>query len=202
MFVTEMKQGDMNGFGYPTRSSYTGYLCKKLLHYRSGSTNNNYSNYNYAFPIIRLADLYLLYAEALNEIGGETPDDDVYEYVNMVRRRSGLVKCVKDAWNDHAIVGRKSLPLTRSGMREIIRRERLNELAFEGARFWDLRRWKLAEDYLNRPIRGLDVQGETAAAFYLEQKLFDLKFDKKDYFTPIRTEVLVSNTNLLQSPYW
>jgi len=202
LFVTECKSQELNGYSQPQRSSFTGYICKKLLHYRTSaaSTGTSITIYPYAFPIIRLADIYLLYAESLNE-WLDAPNEEVYEYIDLVRNRTGL-KGVVESWLDHAVAAKKNLPASKDGMREIIRRERLNELAFEGARFWDLRRWKLAEDYLNRPIRGLNVIGETANDFYIETILFTPKFEKKDYFTPIRVENLVSNTNLLQSPGW
>ena len=203
MFVTEYKYESMNGYGVPERSVLTGYLCKKLLNYRSGATvaaNSPFVSFSYAFPIIRLADLYLLYAEALNE-WKDTPDSEVYRYIDLVRARTGL-KGVVESWNNYAVADKKNLPATQTGMRNIIRRERLNELAFESVRYWDIRRWKLAEIYLNRPIRGLDIYGTTAQTFYVETELFTLSFDKKDYFSPIRTEVLLTNTNLLQSPYW
>ena len=203
LFVTEFKKGMLNGYFTTTRSSYTGYLCKKLLNYRSTcpvSTSVSYTNFSYAYPIIRLADLYLLYAEALNE-WKDRPDGDVYEYIDLVRERSGL-KGVVESWRDHAVASKENYPADKEKMRDIIQRERMNELAFEGSRYWDLRRWKLAEEYLNRPIRGLNIWGETAADFYAETELFTPRFEKKDYFTPIRTELLIINTNLLQSPYW
>jgi len=201
LYVSNFKQGEMTQYAPNQRAPLTGYLVKKLLHYRSGASGTaSYSNYNYAFPIIRLADIYLLYAEALNE-SLDAPNDDVYFYINAVRNRTGL-KGVVESWRDHAVAGKKNLPATKEGMREIIRRERLNELAFEGARYWDIRRWKLAEDYLNRPIRGLSVEESDAADFFVETVLYEPKFEKKDYFTPIRTEILTINTNLLQSPGW
>ena len=203
LWVAQFKFEAVNGFYNPERSSLTGYLCKKLLHYRSGAalTSSSYSNYTYAFPIIRLADLYLLYAEALNE-SKDVPDNEVYEFIDRVRIRTGLEGVVK-SWSEHAVAEKKNLPASKEGMRDIIRRERLNELAFEGVRYWDIRRWKMAENYIhNRPIRGLNIMGATAEDFYVETELFMPQFEKKDYFTPIRTEVLVTNTNLLQSPYW
>jgi hypothetical protein len=87
-------------------------------------------------------------------------------------------------------------------MREIIQRERMIELAFEGHRFWDLKRWKLAEEYLNRPIRGLNILGTTAADFYVEQELFTPAFGMKDYLWPLRTGNLLRNKNLVQNPGW
>jgi hypothetical protein len=202
LWVTEMKTGQLNAGISGDRYSPTGYICKKLVSYKSTVPLNSdgYTAYNYAFPIIRLADLYLMYTEALNE-AKDAPDAEVYEYIDKIRERSGLEGVVK-SWNDHAVAGKKSKPSTTEGMRDIIRRERLNELAFEGSRFWDLRRWKLAEEYMNRPVRGLTLTGREAEEFYQPRVLYSLKFDKKDYFWPVRTDVLVKNPNLLQSPEW
>ena len=162
--------------------------------------NSNISIYEYAFPIIRLADLYLMYAEALNEWKA-VPDNEVYEYVDMVRARTGL-EGVVDSWSKYAIASATDKPLTQEGMREIIRQERMNELAFEGIRFWDLRRWKLAKEYMNQPIRGLNIFGETHEDFYKIQNVYQLNFGNKDYLWPIRQNVLMKNSNLVQNPGW
>ncbi|MDR3244998.1 MAG: RagB/SusD family nutrient uptake outer membrane protein [Prevotellaceae bacterium] len=192
-YVTIMGAATVN-----TRYSSTGYLCKKLIHSLSANTSSM-NPYQYAFPIIRLADLYLLYAEALNEIGG--PSDEVYQYIDTVRTRTGLEKVV-DSWSKYAIDSKKNKPSTQAGLRDIIRRERLNELAFEGARFWDLRRWRLAEEYMNKTVRGFDMFQKTPADFYQVKEIYSLKFEKKDYLWPLSTNVLLRNTNLKQNPGW
>src|SRR3546814_8461666 len=87
-------------------------------------------------------------------------------------------------------------------MREIIRRERLNELAFEGSRFWDLKRWKLAKEYMNKPVRGLNILGETTEDFYKERTIYQLHYSDKDYLWPIRQGVLQTNQNLIQNMDW
>ncbi|MDR2683323.1 MAG: RagB/SusD family nutrient uptake outer membrane protein, partial [Dysgonamonadaceae bacterium] len=202
MWITELKMDQLNGWFVPERSSLTGYIVKKLLHYRSSTPDagGSYTAINYAFPIIRLADLSLLYSESLNE-SKDAPDAQVYEYIDRVRARTGLDGVV-NTWRDHAVADKKNKPLTKEGMRDIIRRERLNELAFEGARFWDLRRWKLAKDYINRPIRGLNVLGAKAPEFYVSTILYQPRFETKDYFFPLRTQTVIYNLNLLQSPEW
>ncbi|MDR1122378.1 MAG: RagB/SusD family nutrient uptake outer membrane protein [Dysgonamonadaceae bacterium] len=179
------------------RESITGYTCKKLLNFRSSATPNSttFTQERYAFPIIRLADLYLMYAEALNEVNG--PNAEVYMYIDMVRQRTGL-RGVVESWRDHALDPDK--PLTKAGMREIIRRERLNELAFEGSRFWDLKRWKLAEAYFNgKPIRGVvaDEDGNISIS-----EIFRLEYSAKDYLWPIKVSNLANNPNLVQNPGW
>jgi hypothetical protein len=201
MFETEMKFDQLNGYNSFRTGSPTGYTCKKLLSiFTSVYNSTNYiASYQYAFPFIRLADVYLMYAEALNECK-EAPDAEVYEYIDLVRARTGLDGVV-DSWHNHALNPNK--PLTKEGMRDIIHRERFNELAFEGIRYWDLRRWKLGETYLTRPVRGLIVEGETAQEFYQMKEIFTLRFDKKkDYFSPISSGTLLKNPNLLQSPGW
>ncbi|MDR2472725.1 MAG: RagB/SusD family nutrient uptake outer membrane protein [Tannerella sp.] len=202
MLITECKGGgSINNTYVSGKYSATGYLCKKLTSYLSSfGTSSGLTTTKYIFPVMRLADLYLMYAEALNEVKA-APDDEVYEYIDSVRRRSGLEGVVA-SWQKYAVGDKKSKPLTKDGMREIIRRERLIELAFEGQRFWDLRRWKEAEIYLNKPIRGMSIKGENTADFYKVQTIFTPKFEKKDYLWPLSINNLMTNQNLIQNPGW
>jgi hypothetical protein len=201
LWVINLQAGTVGGGANPLqRYPSTGYICKKMLHFRSSVPDNSdaFVAHRYPFPVIRLADLYLMYAEALNETL-PSPTDEVYRYIDAVRTRTGL-KGVVESWRDHAIDADK--PLRKDGMQEIIRRERLNELAFEGVRFWDLKRWKLAETYMNRPIRGLNIRGETPEDFYQATEIYSLTYGKKDYLWPIRQSVLLTNKNLVQNPGW
>ena len=176
--------------------SYTGYLNKKVCSYKTGLTKDGFSPYRYSFPIIRLADLYLMYAEALNE-SQESPTQDVYDYVDLVRERAGL-KGVKESWSKYSKSPDK--PNTKNGMREIIRMERLNELACEGKRFWDLRRWKKE---LPREVKGWHIQGETAQEFYRVTTIYlRSKYSYKDYLWPLKLETILKDPNLVQNPGW
>jgi hypothetical protein len=203
MWVVYMKNGDPGG-GITPEDRYlsTGYQCKKLASYLSSvpDNNSNLTRFDYTLPVIRLADLYLLYAEALNEVK-DAPDQEVYEYIDRVRARTGL-EGVTDSWQKYAKPEFKQKPATKEGMREIIHRERMNELAFEGVRFWDLRRWKKAKEYMNKPIRGLNIAGRTAEDFYKVRTVFNLRFSDKDYLWPIRQQDLLINNNLVQNPGW
>ena len=76
------------------------------------------------------------------------------------------------------------------------------ELAFEGQRYWDLRRWKLLEDYMRKPIEGWDVYSREPEEFYQVQTLATPKFEEKDYLYPIRQGNLMKNRNLIQNPGW
>lgn len=176
--------------------SYTGYLNKKVCSYKTSVTDNGLSTERYAFPIIRLADLYLMYAEALNETLS-SPNSDVYTYIDLVRKRAGL-DGVKESWQKYSKYPEK--PNTKTGMREIIRMERLNELACEGKRFWDLRRWKKE---LPREVKGWYVQGETAQEFYRVTTLYlRSRYSFKDYLWPLKVETVLKDPNLEQSPGW
>jgi len=199
LWTTELKAGTPNELS-KDYGPVTGYLVRKIVH-RLTSISKEASTptyFRYAFPVIRLADLYLMLAEALNEYK-ETPDGEVYEYIDLVRNRTGLDGVV-ESWANHSIEPGK--PLSKIGMRDIIRRERLNELAFEGHRFWDLRRWKLAEEYMSKPIRGLSPYEKEAEEFFKVQILETPVFEKKDYLWPIRQTDLTLNNNLIQNPGW
>lgn len=182
--------------------SITGYYARKLCSYQTEITNTTFSPYRYAFPIIRLADLYLLYAEALNEVftdpsQKDADGKDLYFYIDAVRERAGL-KGVKESWNLYSKYPTK--PATKDGMRDIIRHERACELALEGQIFWDIRRWKLP---LERAVYGWNVQGHNEETYYVKTLLYDRGvYGYKQYFWPIKTSSLQRNPNLLQSPGW
>jgi hypothetical protein len=197
LFYVQTKKGQKNASG-SDRSTVTGYYIKKLIHFEnvigSGTT---YSVNQYPWPLIRLSDLFLLYAEALNESAG--PNEEVFQYLNLVRERAGLPG-VEEAWTTWSINPGKYE--TQDGLREIIQQERLIELAFEGQRFWDLRRWKKAADVLNNPIQGWDRSQESEIAYYRKVTLFDQTFGAKDYFWPIRDSYITVNRNLIQNLGW
>jgi len=177
--------------------SVSGYWPKKLVHFQSVIGQTSWTTENYPWPMIRLASLYLYYAEALNEASG--PSDEVYEYVNRIRERAGL-QTVQYAWSHYSSNAQKYL--TQNGLREIIQRERLIEMAFEGQRYWDIRRWKLATTYFNQRITGWDLDQEDAALYYREKVIYNQKFTTRDYLWPIPESELLSNKRISQNPGW
>lgn len=180
------------------RSTVTGYFIKKVINFENViSTGTTYSVVQYPWPIMRLSGLYLLYAEALNE--SEGPGDQVYNYINLVRQRAGL-KSVESSWKNYSSNPTKYTNI--DGLRSIIHQERLIELAFEGQRFWDLRRWKEAANTLNAPIKGWDGYQEASDAYYRPVLLFNQTFGEKDYFWPIKDGNITSNRNLVQNLGW
>lgn len=182
-------------FGY----SITGYFPKKLANWKFViQSGQGVAIERYAWPIIRLADLYLMYAEALNESAG--PTAEAYFYINEVRKRGGL-KTVEESWTQYSSNPTKYT--TKEGLRAIIHQERTVELAFEGTRFWDLRRWKKAAEVLNAQVYGWDIEQEDATAYYRKKLLFNQRFTApRDYFWPIREYNLIVNPNLVQNPGW
>lgn len=194
LFYVAAKKGQPNG------STVTGYYIKKYVHYQNvqGASVDDYTVNNYAWPMMRLTQLYLLYAEALNESAG--PTTEVHKYIDDVRAHAGL-PTVRTSWTNFSNNPAKFS--SKEGMREIIRQEELIELAFEGQRFWDLRRWKTAiQEYNRKPIQGWDVSQSDPVYYYRTKVVYGQKFTAKDYFWPIRDANLLVNKNLVQNIGW
>ena len=197
--VIKNRSGDAHGVVFADCHISTGYFIKKLVSFRSGTTTSSPSPWRFSIPLIRLSDLYLLYAEALNELK-DAPDNEVYRWVDSVRFRAGL-EGVLDSWAKYSTNPTK--PLTKEGMREIIKRERLIELAFEGQRPFDLRRWKDAMRYMNQPVQGWDYQGVKLQEYYVVTTYFNNRnFTTKDYLWPLYNTAITKNSNLVQNPGW
>lgn len=181
----------------------------------------NYPNYREAnkesadFPHIRLAEVYLIYAEALYELNGSISDEQLNESLNLVRERSGVAPLTNQLAIDNNL-----------DIREEIRRERAVELYLENSRFNDLRRWALAEKVLGATTYGQIIQGTdyennpelydpTAYQFGEEVKEYtgvgprraivlipssNRNWERSDYLLPIPLEEINLNSNLLQNP--
>jgi hypothetical protein len=190
----------------------TGYLPKKYQYFENRLTGNTasaqYSRTSYPWPLMRISDLYLLYAEAINEAEGPAGDNssEMFEYINRVRARAGL-NGVKESWDAYADNTKYS---NQAGMRQIIRQERLIELVFEGHRFWDLRRWKTLPEEYQTPIEGWNLtvslndgtETEVNQLMYTRQMIFKQEFRLRDYFWPISNANLINNPNLVQNIGW
>ncbi|MXN93291.1 RagB/SusD family nutrient uptake outer membrane protein [Flavobacterium sp. Sd200] len=137
----------------------------------------------------RYAEILLNYAEAQNEVSG--PDATVYDAINAIRSRTG--------------VNMPALPagLTQSEMRERIRHERRIELAFEEHRFYDVRRWMIADQTENEAAQGISVIRalDGTKTYSVITALTGRSFQQKHYWLPIpRFEILASNNQLEQNP--
>ncbi|MFC4142071.1 RagB/SusD family nutrient uptake outer membrane protein [Pedobacter mendelii] len=179
--------------------SLTGYFAKKLVNWKFVILQDyGFTQQVYAWPMIRLADVYLMYAEALNEVNG--PSTEAYTYINKVRKRAGL-RTVEDSWLNFS--NNPGKYLTQDGLREIIQQETSIEFAFEGHNFWDLRRWKKASEVLNNQVYGWDIDQADAVNYYRRKPLFSQKFvAPRDYFWPISEGSLIVNRNLVQNIGW
>ncbi|RDC55935.1 RagB/SusD family nutrient uptake outer membrane protein [Pedobacter chinensis] len=178
------------------RVNVSGYWPSKLVNYQS-VFGTEVVQTGFRMPLIRLAGLYLLYAETLNEVNG--PSAEAYSYIDRVRSRAGL-KGVQESWSLYSSNPGKAL--SKDGLRSIIQQERRIELCFEGRIGWDLRRWKIIQDVLSKPLQGWNIQDTTPEGYYRQRNLVVPSFGLKDYLWPIKYNDLIINPNLVQNPYW
>ncbi len=178
----------------------TGMWPKKMVHFKTvvSDGTSGQTPVKYPFPIIRLSSLYLWYAEALNE-AGETDLGKIFEYVDKVRLRASL-NGVVESWQKYSINSDKLNTL--KGRREIIQQERLIEFAFEGQRYWDLRRWLRAHLEIPKPLTGWNLTASEPQNYYNETTISTPVFRIRDYFIPFGETELRRNTNLLQNYGW
>jgi hypothetical protein len=193
-----------NTDGGRTTTSNTDFFCtgvgvKKIQHPESTS-GNAVRLVRFPYPIIRLADLYLMKAEAQNEYeDSQTSRQKAYEALNKVRDRAG-VPHVEDAWRTAKV--HPNYHLTQDGLKEIILRERSIELAFEGHRFWDMIRQNRAPAEFSVPLWGWNANGTTAQTFFVLQIIQARSFTAKDCLWPITVAELNTNSKLIQNPGW
>jgi hypothetical protein len=202
--TTSMFQGTHGGRN--TSRNQDDYFCtgigiQKMVHPESAS-GIYFAQIRFPYPYIRLADLYLMRAEARNEYEG--PGPEVWADVNKIRNRAGL-KNVEDVWSNENIVMDKALNKHKNleDMREIILRERSIEFAFEGIYYWDIVRYKKATTAFSQPIEGWNVKGETAEDFFGRLESVQLrKFPLASYLWPIPVNEMNINSNLINNPGW
>ncbi len=189
----------------------TGYVPVKYIHDDDAlkDTDGNNNVIGKSFPIIRYAEILLIYAEALNELSSavQIKDKDAYgeeitktysrdedkilKHFNMIRYRVGLP-------------GVKTLP-SKEEMRDIIKRERDIEFFNENQRFYDVRRWGdyLTED-LGSTFTGLNVEGEKKEFYQIvsvnTQVIRDRVTDKKMIWLPLSHNELLKVPKMDQNP--
>ncbi|MDR0766424.1 MAG: RagB/SusD family nutrient uptake outer membrane protein [Odoribacteraceae bacterium] len=186
-----MKAGEKNGMSAKGSDHlYSAYALKKIIDPDGDATGSTYRHQQYSYPLIRLADLYLQYAEACAEFQG-TLDAKATERLGKVRSRAGLTMNYFTGKSGDALVN-------------AIRRERMIELVFESQWYFDLRRWKMAEEWFandRQGVWGLNDEGTTNETFYQETQLsvFPYVFDKRHYLVPIKLTYINVNENLVQN---
>ena len=189
--------GSISGVSNAESGNIFGIWPKKLCNYLTVNDTKAYTSSGYHLPLIRMSDLYLLYAECLNEESG--PSEQVYKYLDLVRARSGL-KGVVQAWANYTNHPEK--PKSQDGLRAIIHRERRIELCLEGKAGWDLRRWKEYLEVATQPIQGWSVSQTTTEGYYQLSTFYVPSLSVKDYLWPISEKELLNNNMLVQNPYW
>lgn len=175
----------------------TGYYLKKFMN-DAYPLQNPWGNAGFQpWIYFRYAEILLNFAEASNEAYG--PDNvpsgssmSARQAINMIRSRSGV-----------------NMPAVTAGgqteMRLAIRHERQIELAFEEHRFYDVRRWKIADVTENLPCRGIIITKNTDGSFTFTSKiaLEGRKFETQHYWLPIpRAEIQASGNKLDQNPFY
>lgn len=202
--------------GFNDADNGSGYKCQKYMRWGEGDPSFNLpDNRGMDRPLIRLAEVYLIYAEALYELNGSLTDAELEASINKTRHRAGLPGLT------NSFITSNSLDL-----QEEIRRERAIELYAERNRFFDLRRWGIVEQELSGPIAGMIVEGtpfENNATLYAKDEYpngeiavttpngqtlravqletaASRNFQKKHYLFPIPSGQILLNQQLLQNP--
>ena len=152
----------------------TGYYLRKFLN-EDVNIQTGGSSSGHVVPLFRLAEIYLNYAEALNECDPTNPD--IALYLNKVRNRASLPNVSA---------------LSQEQMRAVIQHERRVELAFEEHRSWDVRRWKIASSTFGAPLMGVQIERKPLGGYtYMPVKVEQRVFQPKMYWYPIpQSEVL------------
>ena len=176
------------------RASKTGYYLKKYVDETLNLATSQTSAKQWIY--FRLSEIYLNYAEAMNEAFGPNVPDTLkltaLQAINAVRTRTGVAMPAVSA------------TVTKDDLKERIRNERRVELAFEDHRFWDVRRWMIGDNTLGATIRGVRVTREANGSFkYVPYDLEKRIFLEKMYLYPIpQPEIVKTNGNILQNPGW
>lgn len=197
--VMKMLVGEPSGRGEDKNNlrnndySPTGFLNKRYVPINHGIKAS--ANINYIHPIITLADLYLLTAEAAVETGDLALAKSC---LDKVRTRAGI-PMVDAAW---AGARHPEKAQSRDGMREIVRQERMIELYLMNQNFWDMRRWLLAEKYFDVKPMGMKTDEDRLEAWTRPAEVnVDRKFaSPRNYLMPLPQGEIDKNKNLVQNP--
>lgn len=172
------------GRDYATDRPRINYFFKKYANPNRDLINKT-GLYTKRYAIFRLSELYLNYAEALNE-SLDSPTPAVTDAVNTIRTREGMSALATG--------------LDRDELREKIRNERKVEFAFESHRFWDVRRWKIAASVNAGVVRKVNVSSDGKFTYPVWQNRV---FEEKHYWFPIpQDEIDKMNGQWQQNPGW
>lgn len=176
--------------GYPITK--TGYYLRKMLDENTIASTTS-SPTERCLPLIRYAEILLNYAEAANESGDI---NTAYRQIEAIRKRAGINPGTNENYG-------LSEGMSKEQMREVIQNERRVELAIEEHRYWDVRRWKIAENISNKPLHGVRIvkTGDTYTyeTITVRTPVFTAP---KWYLWPIPQGEINKSEELLQNPGW
>lgn len=185
-----------SGVYTPTADGLQQYRTK-TGYYSSKMANDSVSvstTENRVYPLIRYAEILLGYAEAVNEAQG--PTAAVYNALQQIRMRAGILPGADNSYG---------LPagLSQTDMRRIIQNEYNVELSYEGHRFYDVRRWRIAEVTENTPIQGMKITLAGGSYSYARTPVILSSFiTPKMYFQPIPVAETGKSLDMVQNPGW
>jgi hypothetical protein len=159
-------------------SSKTGFWLRKYVDLADKGRGRGALDY----AVYRYGDVLLMYVEALVE-SGQWNNPEVVKYLNQIRKRAGMPAVNVTVYN------------SEDKIRELYRRERRVELAFEGSRLFDIRRWRIGEKVMNGVVEGA-INPTTKKPVLVETRTFSLK----DYLWPIPAREIDGNLNMAQNP--
>lgn len=178
--------GTGDAIGSSENSTYSGFNVKKYLNKEDMAQPGNCG---INIILLRYAEVLLTYAEAMIE--ANQIDQSVVDAINLVRTRSDVAMPV--------ITGIPS----QIALRKIVREERSVELAFEGLRYFDIRRWRIAETVIPGIIYGMTYVDQSGSLTTIALTGFNKAFDKnRDYIWPIPQRERELNPNLVQNSNW
>ena len=196
VIVTGTYADDKNGINQENgKSTRTGYYLRKLLRYDCNPNPEFDTKQKHYAARIRYTEIFLAYAEAANEAWGPTGNGgnsySAYDVIRAIRERAGIGLENGDAYLE-------SVKGDQEAMRELIRNERRIELCFENHRFWDLRRWKVAN--LNKTARGIQIEDPSGAYNLVDVESRD--YADYMYYGPVPYDELQKWSNLEQNAGW
>lgn len=192
----------------------TGYMCKKYLWPEANCFTEQWEDYHFINVYIRVAQVYLDYAEASFEATGSATAKvagcslSAEDALNIVRNRVGVTDIASDIVSDP------------EKFREAVRRERTVELMFENHRWFDIRRWMIAHELFNsaNPIKGIkavpdhlpdpnnSTNPDNASLTYTYEEVNVVQevrnFDMRNYWYPFTIKEVAAVKSLVQNPGW
>lgn len=178
-----------NGSDYSLTSYY---MCKFMGKFQTAS---EYSSVIHVWVMFRYAEILLNFAEAENESVG--PTSEVYNALYLLRKRAGIKKGSEAGYS----YGLKN-DMTQDEMRQAIRNERRIEMAFEEQRYYDIRRWRIAEQVFAKPLQGMQIVQSSGTTTYSRVDVLNVNFTTRNYLYPIPFSEVNKNRNMVQNPNW